>query len=153
MSVRGADARLASALWLLLKAYDIYDVDTLAENVRGAAGDLLADWLQSDDTRAAIEQAVAADEARAAAEIYVLDCELRAMEKYLFPLHAARGADAMAEELILREQLSKATAELVSTQRAAARRNEALKSTKSELAAANAKLGAAVQARDAAEQY
>ena len=92
--------------------------------------------------------------ARAAAEHRLLDCELRAMEESAntLQLHAARGADAMAEILILSEQLSWATAELVSTQRAAARRNEALKSTKSELAAANAKLWAAVQARDAAEQ-
>ena len=44
--------RLASVLRLLLNEYGIYDVGTLAANVHGAAGDALADWLESDSTRA-----------------------------------------------------------------------------------------------------
>lgn len=106
--------------------------------------------------RCTVHTSVASDVmgvARAAAEHRLLDCELRAMEESAntLQLHAARSADAMADKLILHEQLSKTTAELVSTRQAAARRHEAWRSTKTELAAAKAKLAIAVQGRDAAE--
>lgn len=52
MAALDTDTRLASVLRLLLNEYGIYDVGTLAANVHGAAGDALADWLESDSTRA-----------------------------------------------------------------------------------------------------
>lgn len=48
---------LASAIELMLNEYDIYDVDTLAANVGGVQGDVLAAWLKSD----AVKTMAAAD--------------------------------------------------------------------------------------------
>eukprot|EP00966_Prymnesium_polylepis_P227462 5263802-Prymnesium_polylepis.1 len=43
---------LASAIELMLNEYDIYDVDTLAANMGGVQGDVLAAWLMSDAVKA-----------------------------------------------------------------------------------------------------
>ena len=153
-----APRALASVLAVVLEDMDLYTLDDFADFLDGgfAAAQLLVSRIRSDDIVAALHTSVTSDVmgvARAAAEHRLLDCELRSMEESAntLQLHAARGADAMAEKLILHEQLSKATAELVSTRQAAARRHEALRSTKTELAAVKAKLAIAVQGRDAAE--
>ena len=153
-----APRALASVLAVVLEDMDLYTLDDFADFLDGgfAAAQLLVSRIRSDDIVAALHTSVTSDVmgvARAAAEHRLLDCELRSMEESAntLQLHAARGADAMAEKLILHEQLSKATAELVSTRQAAARRHEALRSTKTDLAAVKAKLAIAVQGRDAAE--
>ena len=153
-----APRALASVLAVVLEDMDLYTLGDFADFLDGGfdAVQLLVSRIRSDDIVAALHISAASDVmgvARAAAELRLLNCELHAMEESVstLQLHAARGADAMADKLILHEQLSKATAELVSTRQAAARRHEALKSTQTELAAAKPKLAIAVQGRDAAE--
>jgi len=154
-----APRALASVLAVVLEDMDLYTLDDFADFLDGgfAAAQLLVSRIRSDDIVAALHTSVTSDVmgvARAAAEHRLLDCELRSMEESAntLQLHAARGADAMAEKLILHEQLSKATAELVSTRQAAAMRHEALRSTKTELAAVKLELAAAVRAHHEAEQ-
>ena len=59
-----ADPRFASVLQLLVIDYGtcIFDVDTLAASVCGAAGDALAAWLQSSAVKARLEALQTADE-------------------------------------------------------------------------------------------
>ena len=119
-----APRALASVLAVVLEDMDLYTLDDFADFLDGgfgfAAVQLLVARIRSDDIVAALHTSVASDVmgvARAAAEHRLLDCELRAMEESAntLQLHTARSADAMADKLILHEQLSKTTAELVST--------------------------------------
>ena len=163
---RGSDnmppRALASALAMVLEDWGVFTVGDFADVLDGMDGvegacKHFANRIRSDELVVAVRATVAADAMSAAwasAELRLLSSELRATEDSVAALsaRAACGAKAVADVLILDEELSTARAELTSSRRAADTHKQALQSIKTELAAVKLQLAAAVRARHEAEQ-